>query len=221
MLLNRYCRSALQLLAVGLLIAWMASPAAADKKQWPAPKDPTDYHVIVFDSDDPPPWFPVDANPFNKMASMNSWTVPILDHTGKPHAHGHIIQLIMDGGNGLQDPPNSDGSPGGDDSLAYGNWNMMRLLGLDGPPNPQGNSGMFYSLRYFVPFYQNRAYYLRLWEGDDVAIAPYYQDTVEYDYGTDRGGTMIRIPEGGPMDLDLKFGPSKPRPKPAESSKSH
>ena len=218
----KLCKAiATQLAAAALLLALGASAGAADtpgKKQWPAPKDPTDYRVIVFDSDDPPPWFPEDANPFSKLASMNSWTTPVLDHTGQPHAHGHLIQLVMDGGNGLQDPPNADGTPGGDDSLAYGNWNMLRLLGLDAPAS--NRTGMFYSLRYFVPFYQNRAYYLRLWEGDDVAIAPYYQDTVEYDYGNDRGGTMLRIPEGGPVDVDWKFGPSKPRPKAANSPKN-
>ncbi len=213
---------AAQLVAAVVLFVGLLPALAADnpvKKQWPAPEDPTDYRIIVFDSDDPPPWFP-EANPYNRLASMNSWTAPVLDHSGKPHAHGHLIQVLMDGGNGVPDAPHPDGTPGGDDSLAFGNWNMMRLLGVDTPPVPDGKSGMFFSLRYFVPFSPNRAYYLRLWEGDDIAIAPYYQDTVEYDFGNDRGGAMLRIPEGGPVDVDWKFGPSKPRTKPANSPKT-
>ena len=188
-----------------------AQPSAASDSQ------KTDSHwrsLLIADRDQLPPGYP-QVNPFNILASFNQWNQPVLDHTGKPHAHGHIIQVIVDGGNYIQDPPNPDGTPGGDDSMAYGNFNMMRLLGIDEPPVLKGQSGMFMSAKYFVPFLSDRAYYLRLWEGDNVATAPYYQDTIEYDAEVDRGGSMLRPPPGPPIDVNWTFGPSKPRPKPA------
>lgn len=170
--------------------------------------------LLLFDRDQLPPGFP-QVNPYNILASFNSWKQPIPDHSGKPHAHGHLIQVIVDGGNYIQDPPNPDGTPGGDDSIAYGNFNMIRLLGIDEPPDAKGKTGMFMSAKYFIPFVPDRAYYLRLWEGDNIATAPYYQDTIEYDAEVDRGGSMLRPPPGPPIDVDWTFGPSKPRPKPA------
>jgi hypothetical protein len=205
----------LQLLAAVVLIAMIAVPVWAAK---PAPKPLLEKakvdtnRPILFDSDPVPPYYP-DVNPYNVLASMNCWTTPVLDHNGKPHHNGHLIQIIMDGGNGKQDPPNADGTPGGDDSLAYGNFNMQRLLGIEEPPRMDTATGMFYSVRYFIPFEPGRAYYLRLWEGDNVATAPYYQDTIEYDAGEDRGGAMIMLTIQHPIDVDWKFGPSKPRPK--------
>ncbi|RPH95998.1 hypothetical protein EHM69_02665 [candidate division KSB1 bacterium] len=168
-------------------------------------------NLLLFDSDPVPPGFP-QVNPYNILARMVGWTVPVLDHTGQPHQHGHLIQLIVDGGNGIQDPPLSDGTPGGDDSMAYGNFNMMVLQGLEEPPDPKGRSGLFYSLKFFIPYFPNRAHYLRIWEGDNIATAPYYQDTSEYDAENDRGGTMITLQTGQPMDVQWTFGPSKPRP---------
>jgi hypothetical protein len=169
-------------------------------------------NIILFDGDDLPPGFP-EINPYNVLALMMSQT-PIPDHTGAPHVNGHLIQVIVDGGNYVQDPPNPDGTPGGDDSLAYGNFNMIQLRGNQEPWDPKGRSGLFSSRKYFIPYLSDRAYYLRLWEGDKVATAPYYQDTVEYYADVDRGGAMIRFHEGPPIDVDWKFGPSKPRPKP-------
>jgi len=170
-------------------------------------------NIILFDVDDFPPGFPV-INPYNVLALFTSLT-PIPDHTGQPHAHRHVIQVIVDGGNGLQDPPNPDGTPGGDDSLAYGNFNMIELRGVTEPWDPKGRSGQFATWKYFIPYFPDRAYYLRLWEGTNVATAPYYQDSVEYFAEVDRGGAMIRFHEGPPIDVDWKFGPSQPRPKPA------
>jgi hypothetical protein len=169
-------------------------------------------HIILYDVDEFPPGFPV-INPYNVLALFMSQT-PILDHAGKPHVHGHVIQVIVDGGNGIQDPPNPDGSPGGDDSLAYGNFNMIRMLGDMDARDPKGRSGRFVTWKYFIPYLPDRAYYLRLWEGDNVATAPYYQDAVEYVSDLDRGGSMIRFREGPPIDVDWKFGPSQPRPQP-------
>jgi hypothetical protein len=170
-------------------------------------------HIILYDTDEFPPGFPV-INPYNVLALFMADT-PILDHTGKPHAHGHLIQVIVDGGNGIQDPPNPDGTPGGDDSLAYGNFNMVRLMGGLGSTDTKGRTGQFVTWKYFIPYLPDRAYYLRLWEGDNVATAPYYQDTVEYVSDVDRGGTMIRFHEGPPIDVDWKFGATHPRPQPA------
>lgn len=172
---------------------------------------------ILFDTDDPPPDYPI-VNPYAVLVSINSWTKSVHDHEGKPHEAGHLVQIIMDGGNGVQDPPRADGMPGGDDSLAYGNFNMLRVAPPEAAPDESGRKGMFYSQRYFIPYVAPvRAYYLRIWEGDNVATAPYYQNSSEYDAGDDRGGGMIFLRTGEPMDTDWTFGPSKPRP-PAEKS---
>jgi len=194
------------LFAVGPASKTLVEKAQVDTNRW-----------ILFDSVGIPPPYVPQINPFSLIASMNSWTTPILDHTGKPHHNGHVIQVIMDGGNGRQDPPNPDGTPGGDDSLAYGNFNMMCLCGLDVPDKLDTASGMFYSKKYFIPYEEGRAYYLRLWEGSDIATAPYYQDTKEYDAGEDRGGAMITMHITHPLDVDWKFGSSIPRP-PAEKA---
>jgi len=209
----------MQRLSLVLLIALLSGLVFADEGASPAtPAEPDSSFAIipVFDDNGPPPGHTLQDNPFNALVSMNSWTLPILDHSGKPHDHGHVIQLIADGGNGVQDSPNPDGTPGGDDSLADGNFNMTRLMGLEEPFDPDGKTGMFFSRKYFVPFSRlPRAYYLRLWEGDNIATAPYYQDTVEYAAGSDRGGSMIVIHDDTlPTDTDWKFGPSQPRPKP-------
>lgn len=204
----------LQLFAGIVLIAMLCAPlwAAGNAPKPVLEKAKVDTNrPVLFDTDDPPPYLP-QINPYSLLASMNSWTTPVLDHTGKPHKHGHVIQIIVDGGNGKQDPPNFDGTPGGDDSMAYGNFNMIRLVGLDVPTRMDTASGMFYSQRYFIPFLAGRAYYLRLWEGDNIATAPYYQDTKEYDAGEDRGGAMITLAIPHPVDVDWKFGPSIPRP---------
>ncbi len=174
------------------------------------------HNVPFLDDSELPPGWP-DENPFNILASMNCWTKPALDHTGKPHHHGHVAQLIVDGDNNVQDLPREDGMPGGDDSLAVGNFNMVRLLGTDGLSDPNGQTGMFYSQRYFIPLYANKVYYMRLWEGNDVKTAPYYQDTIEYATNDDQGGTMIRLRGGLPMEVNWVFGPSKPRPGGAEA----
>jgi hypothetical protein len=166
-----------------------------------------------------PPGWP-ESNPYNILYSMNCSIKPALDHTGKPHHHGHVVQLIMDGGNNIQDPPNPDGTPGGDDSLAFGNFNMIRVLGVDGSDDPNGQTGTFYSKKFFVPQTPpGRGYYLRLWEGADPATAPYYQDTIEYTTDDDRGGALIRLKSGMPHDVDWAFGPSQPRPEIPKSGK--
>jgi hypothetical protein len=206
----------MQLLAAAVLIAANAGWGLAQAPATEKPKKPVVVkgREIVFDTD----VLPTDAslNPYSILASLNCWTQPVLDHTGKPHHNGHLVQVVVDGGNGIQDLPNPDGSPGGDDSLAYGNFNMMRLTGLDVEPDLSASSGMFFSKKYLVPFVPPpRAYYLRLWEGDDVATAPYYQDTIEYSTdGGDHGGGMITLRSAShPMDVDWTFGPSKVRTK--------
>jgi hypothetical protein len=203
----------MQSVAVGVLIALLSAHAMAQTSKVPAkPQSWDGSRLILFDTENGPPGYP-EINPYDVLASLNCWTTPVLDHTGKPHHHGHLIQLIMDGGNGKQDEPNADGSPGGDDSLAYGDFNMMRITGIESMTDSVGQTGLFASWKYFVPFIPGRVYYLRLWEGKSVATAPYYQDTIEYDAGTDRGGALISLKFGTPMDVDWKFGPSKARPK--------
>jgi hypothetical protein len=206
--------SAMQLIAAIVLFAAMPSilrsePAPPTRPSWDGTR------ILLYDTEDAPPGYPA-TNPYNTLATMNSWSAPVLDHTGKPHKHGNLIQIVMDGGNLKQDPPNADGSPGGDDSIAYGNFNMMRVLGVDNSADSLGQSGLFVSWKYFIPYLPGRAYYLRLWEGKNVATAPYYQDTIEYECGTDRGGAMVQLKDGPPLDFDWKFGPSKPRPKGSE-----
>jgi hypothetical protein len=178
-----------------------------------------DRSAIIFDGDNLPAGWPED-NPFNILASMNSWTKPVLDHAGKPHAHGHVVQLIVDGGNGLQDAPRPDGSPGGDDSLAYGNFNMVRVEGVTGDSTKDGHSGMFYSQKYFIPLVPERSYYMRLWEGNDSKMAPFYQDTIEYSTADDKGGAMVHLKPGLPIDIDWTFGRSQPRPVSAAPKKT-
>jgi hypothetical protein len=177
-----------------------------------------DRQAIVWDDQNEMPSGWLEGNPLNILYAMTCQANPALDHTGKPHKHGDVLQLIKDGGNGMQDPPNADGSPGGDDSLAYGNFNMIVLLGLEGTGDLSGRTGQFYARKYFAPFEPNRTYYLRLWEGKDPATAPYYQDTVEYVTGDDRGGAMIRLVSGFPHEVDWSFGPSIPRPTTAKGN---
>lgn len=166
----------------------------------------------LFDTEDPPPELAM-LNPYIVLVSMNQWFQPILDHAGNPHEAGHVIQLIRDGGNGIQDPPRPDGLPGGDDSLAYGNFNMMRVSSAEDSPDGSGRKGLFYSNKFFVTYQPpDRAYYLRIWEGDNVATAPYYQDSIEFVGERDRGGAMIFLPTGEPMETQWTFGLSKPRP---------
>jgi hypothetical protein len=202
----------MQVLSGLLLFACLTGPAFA-RKSVPATPSSDSTKFTFFDYENPSPLLP-QYNPYNVLASMNSWTAPILDHTGKPHEHGHVVQVIRDGGNGIQDPPRADGWPGGDDSLAYGNFNLILLDGLKA--EGEGNrTGMFFSQRYFIPFDPPpKAYYLRVWEGSDFTTAPYYQDAIEYDTGDDRGGGMITLHDGPPVDVDWRFGPSKARPKP-------
>lgn len=178
-----------------------------------------DHTMAVWDSllELPPGW--PEGNPYNTLAFMSSGDVAVLDHKGQPHSHGHVVHVIMDGGNNRQDPPNPDGSPGGDDSLAFGNFNMIRVLGVDGADDPKGKSGKFYSQKFFIPYVPNRAYYLRIWEGADPVTAPYYQDTIEYISDDDRGGAMIRLKSDKPHDVYWTFGPSKLRPASVKSDK--
>ena len=156
------------------------------------------------------------GNPYNILVVMYG-KEPVLDSKGELHSHGHLIQLIMDGGNGVQDPPNADGTPGGDDSLAIGNFNSFYLAGYDYPPEMTGKTGLFLSVKFFLPYVDDRVYYLRLWEGGDPAKAPFYQDTHEYVSTIgDQGGGLVRISSrnyAGPQELNWTFGKSQPRPK--------
>lgn len=156
------------------------------------------------------------GNPFNMLVLMYA-DKPVLDSKDAPHSHGGLIQLIMDGGNGVQDTPNPDGSPGGDDSLAIGNFNVLYLGGLEYPPTMDGKTGQFVSAKFFIPYVDDRVYYLRLWESGDPAKAPYYQDTREYVSTIgDQGGGLVRLTSrnySGPHELNWTFGKSKPRPK--------
>jgi hypothetical protein len=204
----------MQVIALLMLVAIVSARSFGQTESEQTTGKPTFFkgREVVFDTDTLIPDRAI--NPYSVLASQNSWTKPVLDHTGKPHHHGHLIQIIVDGGNGIQDPPNADGSPGGDDSLAYANFNMIRMRGSDEPYDLKGATGMFASWRFFVPFVPPpRAYYLRIWEGDNVATAPYYQNTIEYKADTnDRGGAMIVLRSGPPIEVDWTFGPSKPRP---------
>jgi hypothetical protein len=178
-----------------------------DKNAWRSMRP-----VIWDDQTTLPPDFPT-VNPYRITSLFTSGNNPVLDHTGQPHWSGHVIQVIMDGGNGVQDPPRPDGSPGGDDSLAFANLNMIRLT-MDMPEADTVRTGSFIAKRYFIPLCPaGRAYYLRVWEGKDVAVAPYYQDSIEYATPHDRGGAMIVPKSGDPSTVQWKFGSSKPRPK--------
>ena len=197
----------LQLLALLLLIAIVSVPSGAEE---------LGGRKVIWDSDvltkEETP-----ANPFNMLVFMYT-TQPIKDHLGENHDHGHIIQVIQDGGNRIQDLPNPDGSPGGDDSLALGNFNSVIMRGVAYPYPLDGKSGQFYTKKYFVPVLRDEVYYLRIWEGDDVATAPYYQNSSEYYNPTtlDKGGGMVRISPNtiqGPQELDWLFGKSNPRSK--------
>jgi hypothetical protein len=195
-----------------LLILILATACAA--------QEPMTRSTIIWDGQEKmPAGWPM-GNPLNMTYSLNCSIKPALDHTGKPHQHGHAIQIIVDGGNNIQDPPNPDGSPGGDDSMAYGNINMIRMLGLDGRGDLNARTGTFFSYRFFIPYIANRGHYLRLWEGDSVGTAPYYQNSIEYTTDEDRGGAMIYMKSGLPQDVDWAFGPSQPRSQPAKTDKS-
>jgi hypothetical protein len=201
--LERTEMKALQFLAFVMLFAISSICAAADRGR-----------PIRWDSDPLTP--ETEINPFNILVQLNA-SQPIMDHLGEPHQHGHIIQVIQDGGNRIQDPPNPDGSPGGDDSLALGNFNVIQMLGMDYPNTVEGKTGRFYSQKYFIPFIRDAVYYLRVWEGDDVATAPYFQNSSEYRNlgNSDQGGGVISISPktfSGPQELDWLFGKSIPRP---------
>lgn len=156
------------------------------------------------------------GNPFSMLA-LFLCQKPQLDSKKEPHSHGHLIQVIVDGGNGEQDAPQADGTPGGDDSLAWGNFNALMLGGLEYPPTMEGKTGTFAGGKYFIPYRDDKVYYLRLWEGADPKTAPYYQDSSEYvSTAGDQGGGMVRISSRlytTPQDVEWAFGPSKPRPK--------
>jgi len=214
--MSSYKKCSMQIRAMILLyamlifsLAWVAPVHAQDKSS--DSNEP--FPPILWDYEPPSPKVP-SVNPYIFSASMNSWSKPILNHKGEPHDPGDVVEIIVDGGKGIQDPPNPDGTPGGDDSLAYGNFNMIRVAPPEDCPDGSGRKGMFYSQRYFIPFVPpTRAYYLRLWEGKSIAEAQYYQDTIEYDAGDDRGGGMVFLRTNIPMDIDWTFGPSQPRPK--------
>jgi hypothetical protein len=162
-----------------------------------------------------PAYYPSEEFQTLDLISLNCWTDTVRDHKGEPHKNGHIIQVIADGGNGIQDPPNPDGSPGGDDTLAFGNFNLMRVCGVaEFTKDTTAQTGQFYSQKYFIPYVRGKSYYLRLWDGYNEKTAPYYQDTIEYTTGMDNGGSMIRMNSAVPMspvDADFKFGKCKPR----------
>ena len=155
------------------------------------------------------------GNPFNMLVLMYT-DQPVMNSKREPHDHGGLIQLIIDGGNGVQDLPNEDGSPGGDDSLAWGNFNIFYLAGHEYPPQMEGKTGLFGSVKFFIPYSDDGVYYLRLWEGGDPAKAPFYQDTYEYVSTIgDQGGGLVRLSSrnyAGPQEVNWTFGPSKPRP---------
>ncbi len=171
---------------------------------------------VHFDTEDNPTRDVEMGNPFNMLVLMYT-DKPVKDSKGDPHGHGHLIQLMIDGGNGVQDQPNPDGTPGGDDSLAIGNFNYLYLAGHDYPPNMDGKTGLFGSVKFFIPYVDDGVYYLRLWEGGDPAKAPFYQDTREYVSTVgDQGGGLVRLASrnySGPQELNWTFGPSQPRPK--------
>jgi hypothetical protein len=149
-----------------------------------------------------------DFNPYDTLYRMCSWK-PVQNHLSQPHSDGDAIQIIADGGNGIQDPPQSDGSPGGDDSLADGNFNVQYVNGEKHEPDGL-TQGMFVGMMYFVPYKPNMHIYLRIWEGTDPARAEFYQDSEEYTtfYG-DTGGAMVELRSDWLDDMDWKFGMAK------------
>lgn len=170
---------------------------------------------VHFDYEELPPDEDL-GNPYVILVEFIQET-PIPMHNGHPHPFGHIIQVIRDGGNHMIDQPNPDGSPGGDDSLAWGNFNHSRIGAFGLSPSDTMYYGMWVTQRYFISFHEDGVYYLRLWEGDNPETAPYYQDSVEYSTTTgDTGGAMARISPRlfyGPHDIYWKFGKSVERPK--------
>ncbi len=156
------------------------------------------------------------GNPFSMLVLMYN-DGPTMNSKGQPHSHGVLLEMIQDGGNGVQDPPNPDGTPGGDDSLAYGNFNRCFLVGIEDPIDMTKSSGLFYTQKYFIPYQDDQVYYLRLWEGSDPKSAPFYQNTNEYVSTVgDQGGGMVRLSSRvyqGPAEVRWKFGPSQTRPK--------
>ncbi|MCB9367398.1 MAG: hypothetical protein H6506_01795 [Calditrichaeota bacterium] len=169
---------------------------------------------VYFDTEETEARDAVMGNPFSVLVLFLNMT-PVLDSKGEPHDHNHLIQVIVDGGNGIQDPPKADGTPGGDDSLAWGNFNQVYIGGHTYPPEMVGKTGLFGTVKYFIPYTDDGVYYLRLWEGADAKKAPYYQDSSEYSSTIgDQGGGMLRVSSRiykNPEDIDWKFGPSKPR----------
>ena len=148
-------------------------------------------------------------NPFGSLYRMHSWKRPILDHEGKPHKDGHIIQIIMDGGNGIQDPPLSNGNPGGDDSLADGNFYAQFINGEKNIENGLA-PGMFIGMVYYIPYKANQSIYLRLWEGSDPGEAEYYQDSEKYETTRgNSGGAILSLQPEIVDQVEWWFGPSK------------
>jgi hypothetical protein len=146
-------------------------------------------------------------NPYGVLCRMTSWSEPLLDHVGNPYKDGNAIQIIADGGNGIQDPPRPDGYPGGDDSLANGNFNVQYVNGEKHMAEGLV-PGMFMGMAYFIPYEIEHAVYLRLWEGSDPASAEYYRDSAEYTTSSgDRGGCMITLHPEYLDELDWRFGP--------------
>jgi hypothetical protein len=146
-------------------------------------------------------------NPYRTLCCMYS-SEPVLDHNGEPHRDGHVIQIIADGGNGIQDLPNFDGSPGGDDSLAAGNFNIQYVNGEKHSTEGLG-SGMFIGMAYFISYKLNQTIYLRVWEGPDPSAASFYQDSKEYTTTLgNSGGCMITLRTQYSDEIDWRFGRS-------------
>lgn len=170
---------------------------------------------VYFDFEELPPEYDLD-NPYIILVEfLNGDTLRM--HDGQRHPIGNLIQVIRDGGNNKIDPPNADGTPGGDDSLAWGNFNHSRVGAWGLSATDTVYFGVWVSQKYFVSYYPDGVYYLRLWEGSDAKTAPYYQDSREYKASTgDRGGSMARISPRlfyGPNDITWTFGSSVERPK--------
>ncbi len=183
-----------QFVIVVLMLAW-ASPTSLGQQE--IDPDSITYSPLAVGS----------FNPYRTLCCMYS-SEPVLDHNGEAHKDGHVIQIIADGGNGIQDPPNLDGSPGGDDSLAAGNFNIQYVNGEKHSAEGLG-PGMFMGMAYFISYKLNQTIYLRIWEGPDPSGAEYYQDSREYTttFGNS-GGSMITLRTQYSDEIDWRFSRS-------------
>jgi len=145
----------------------------------------------------------------------------IFDHDGKPVPDSSYLMLILAGENGVADPPNCDGTPGGDDVQPTGNsFNHLYIhdVNKEIPVTPAGNifaSGIALNAMPDGDLSEPAVnlgdkIYFRAFNNKIPSEATYYNDMISVD---GRPMTVYEVPYFDGFALYtaiLAFGPPKP-----------